>query len=783
MFQILEPRSGSVSFVQDQHVAALVGREQELGRLRELWTQVEEGNGQTVTISGEPGIGKSRLLLAFKQAIAIEDLSWSVFHCEPQAKSSDFYPFAERLRREILREPQGGDIELKPHFEAVLGEGAEAEAHIEGLSYLLGLSPLQRERGPGEALSPSQIRRRIFSAILYLLMRNRGGAPAAIIIEDLHWADDSTLELLSLLVSQVPTTKLLLILTYRNEFSPPAQFRAATSQLELRPLSKKDSLHLIEATARKQALPAQVSSQILTKAQGNPLLLEELTKSVEPLTPRESRAVSQERIPVPVGIRDSLMARLDRLGRSKHVAQIASVLGQFFSYELLANVSGLAHEMLWPQVAELVAEGVLLQQGLPPRANLTFKHALIQDLAYETLLVRERQELHRHTASSLATKWHAETDKQPEMLARHFSLGGQPELAVEQWLKAGTLAARRSANREALAHLRSGLKDVAAYPAALSELRLRDELRLRLALPSSLVALSGWSSKELEESYKRAAQLCAELGDEGRYFDILRGLFNVYLLRAEIDRAGETSAQLMELAEERNNDFLIWEARRVRAGLNFYTGRFDESEEDLLAIMRDYDPAKHRGIAFAYGVEPGVMSLCYLGWIKWFTGEHAEAQAKLNEALELSQAVGHPFSLAYAQCFSASYFQCLGNVAFARSHAESAARLAEEHSFPYWRAWAKIVEGWAIASEDDPDQGIAEIKDGLAAYVETASRLIEGYGLALLGEAEAAAGREDEALEAMNKAVASMQETGATFYLPTALASLERIKSGSEETS
>jgi class 3 adenylate cyclase len=520
----------------------LVGRESEVGLLRERWAQVKDGLGQVVLLSGEAGIGKSRLVQVLMEQVATEPQAWlTPCQCSPYYQNTALYPMIELLERVALRFERDETPEQKVRkLEGFLVQyGLPLTEAVPLFGSLLSL-PLTADYTP-LTWSPEQQKQRTLHAFLTILLRIATQQPVLFIMEDLHWIDPTTLELLSLLVDQGPTARILALFTCRPDFRPPWTGRSHLTQVTLHRLPRRQAAEMTDRAAHGKALPPTVVEQVVAKTDGVPLFVEELTKMVLEsglLREREERYELTGLLPplaIPATLHDSLMARLDRLAAVKALAQLGSALGREFSYELLQAVSPWDEGTLQRGLQQLVAAEFLYQQGLPPQATYFFKHALIQDAAYQSLLRSTRQQYHQHIAQVLEARFPERCETQPELLAHHYTEAGAMAQAIPYWQRAGQRALERSANVEAISHLSNGLELLATLPDTPE--RTQQELTLQTALGVSLMTTKGFAAPDVERVYSRARALCRQVGETPQLCPVLWGLWLFYETRGELQTA------------------------------------------------------------------------------------------------------------------------------------------------------------------------------------------------------------------------------------------------------
>jgi class 3 adenylate cyclase len=515
----------------------LVGRDEELALLRRRWEQATEGEGQVVLLSGEPGIGKSRLFQELKDHVAQTDAVRIEFRCSPYHQNSAFYPLIEHVQHVLHVAPSDTSQAKVQKLEQTLARYRFPQHDTVPLLAAL-LSLPHPETAAPLTLTPQQQKRKTLDALVHWLFEEAERAPVYTVWEDLHWADPSTLEFLVLCLDQVPTARMLMLVTFRPEFTPPWMARSHVSHLVLSRLGRKQTSAIVEQIAGGNALPAEVLRQIVAKTDGVPLFIEELTKMV---VEAETDGGTQRAVPLPLGIpstlQDALMARLDRLGTAKEVAQQGAVVGRELTYEVLSAVSPLTEAALQHELTKLVEAELLYQRGRPPKATYLFKHALVQETAYQSLLKSTRQQYHRQIAQVFEARFTETTETQPELVAHHYTEAGLGAQAIVYWQRAGERAVQRSANAEAISHLTKGLELLTTLPDTPE--RNRQELTLRTALGPALIATKGNAAPEVEQTYARAVELCRQVGETSQLFPVLFGLRSVYLVRGQLRSAHE----------------------------------------------------------------------------------------------------------------------------------------------------------------------------------------------------------------------------------------------------
>jgi predicted ATPase len=465
---------------------------------------------------------------------------------------------------------------------------------------------------------------------------------------------------------------------------------------------------------------------------------------------------------IPTTLHDSLMARLDRLTTVKSLAQLAATLGREFSYALLHAVAPWDEATLQRGLHQLVEAEFLYQRGLPPQATYTFKHALIQDAAYQSLLRRTRQQYHQRIAQVLEQYFPETVEAQPGLLAHHYTEADQNEDAIRYWQRAGQHALQGSAHEEAIAHLRQGLALLERLPD--TPARQQQELDLQVALGPALMVTNGFGAPEGERAYARARELCEQIGDTPQLFPVLRGLMLYYLLQGPLQTAYELGEQLLRLAQSQPEPALLMLAHYMQGMILFYRGEPASAQTHHLRALVIYIPQEHRDLALRYGIDLGVSSGAHLALELWHLGYPDQALHHSQKALALAQEVSHPFSMGLALLWSAILHQWRREALATREQAAAATNLATEQGFALWLAWGTVLHGWTLAMQGQGEEGRAEMRQGLAADLATGDKLLQPYFLGLLAEAYGESGRPEAGLPLLAESLAVMDTTEARFW-------------------
>jgi predicted ATPase len=627
--------------------------------------------------------------------------------------------------------------------------------------------PLPADYAP-LTMSPEQQKQQTLHALLTILLRIAAQQPVLFVMEDLHWVDPSTLELLSLLVDQGPTARILALWTFRPDFSPPWTGRAHLTQVTLPRLTRRQAAEMTDRVVHGKALPTEVVEQVVAKTDGVPLFVEELTKMVLEsglLQEREARYELTGPLPplaIPTTLHDSLMARLDRLAAVKAMAQLGATLGREFSYELLQAVAPWDEATLRRGLQQLVEAELLYQQGLPLQATYLFKHALIQEAAYQSLLKSTRQQFHQHIAQVLEAQFPDTVATQPELLAYHYTEAGLSAQAVRYWQQAGQRAVERSANLEAVAHLRKGLEALATLPDTPE--RSQHELGLQITLGPALMASKGQGAPEVGQAYARARELCRHVGETPQLFPVLFGLWRFYFAQAEHQTARELAEQCLSLAYRLHDPACLLQAHFALGGSFCFLGEPDPAHAHLEQGIALYDMQAHRALAFRAGVDLGVWCLSYAANVLWAQGYPDQSLRRAYEALTLAQALSHPHSLAAALFYVALTHGYRREEHATREQADAAVALASEQGFPLYLVLAMLYRGWALAAQGQAEEGVAQLQQALAAFRATGAKLALSAMLSLLAEAYAKAGQVEASLQTLAAALALVDQTQERYY-------------------
>jgi predicted ATPase len=614
--------------------------------------------------------------------------------------------------------------------------------------------PLPAERAA--TLTPQQQKQQTLDALVAWLEAEAEGQPVLVAWEDLHWADPTTLEVLGLVIEQAPTVPILHVLTYRPEFSPPWPQRSHITPLVLNRLERPQVETLITQRAGGKTLPAEVVEYIVAKTDGVPLYVEELTKMLlaSPLLRQEADQYvltgPLHTVAIPDTLQAALMARLDQLQTAKEVAQLGAVLGREFAYELLAAIAPQDEDTIQAGLAQLVAAELLYQRGRPPRARYIFKHALIQDAAYQSMLKSTLQQVHQQVAQVLEARFPALVETQPELVARHYTAAGCAEQAVRYWQRASQQASDRSAYLEAISHCTTGIELLKTLPETPE--RTQHAVTLHIALGAALQIAKGIAAPEVEHAYTQAHAFCQQMGETPELVPVLFGLWRYYVTRPQLHTARELGETLLRLAQRAQDPALAVLAHYALGFTQFCLGALPPAHQHLEEASALYTPGQHRAPVFHMGQDPGVACRAVTAIVLWILGYPEQALARVHEVLVLAHELSHPYSLAFARYWAAWVSQVRRDVPAVYEHAEATIALSTEQGFPLWTALGTGLHGWALAMQGQGEAGMAQVRQGIAAYRATGSELLVPYFYTLLAEACDHLGHPEDGFQALAEA-------------------------------
>ncbi|MFN8642324.1 MAG: adenylate/guanylate cyclase domain-containing protein [Candidatus Binatia bacterium] len=743
-------------------LSPLIGRTAEVSLLADRWAGARAGTGQVVLVSGEAGLGKSRLVLELKSRLEGDPHTVLECRCSPNFESTALFPIIGLLQRQWHLGRGEAPEEAFRRLAAAVAEVAPQVPDAAALLATLLSVPMPPEQ-PALDLSPQRRKERTFAVLVAVLSGLAARTPVLFVVEDLHWIDPTTLELLDLVV-RAPAPRLLALLLFRPSFAAPWAAGAHVTRVDLARLGADETTELITRVAGRP-LPAEVLADLGDKVDGVPLYVEELTKMVlesGDLRERDGRwelARPRSTVAVPMTLQESLMARLDRLAPIKEVVQLGATIGRAFNFELMRAVSQLDEATLRAELDRLVAAEVLYQRG----TAYVFKHALIQDAAYESLLKGRRREQHLRIAQALEREFPAVVERQPELLAHHWAGAGRAAEAVPYYLRAGQQAAERSAAIEATSHLRKGLAllpELGDEPA-----RRRRELELLIALGPVLVGTHGYSNPEVEQVYARARELCEQLGGDARLrFTVTSGLLLFHQSRAELAICLELTGERLALARQLADPALEMLAHENAGTLALWRGEFEHALAALAEALARYSPAAGRMARLAYGTDTSVVSTTYQGQALLYRGYVDQAKRKAEESVAIARALGHAHSLALALNFAGSLCGQRGEYAAARACSDELHAIATEQHFALWVGAALLQRATSLVGEGRAEDGIATFYEGIAVVQSTGATIAGRYCAACLAEAHLHAGRPRDGLDVLDGMCAALARCEDVFY-------------------
>ena len=691
----------------------LVGRDEEIDLLLRRWQQAKGGEGSVVLLSGEPGIGKSRIAETMLERLSGEPYTRLRQFCSPHHQDTALYPSIMQLERAAGFRRDDTDEQRLTKLETVLALAGHDLG--EAVPLLAGLLSIPTgDRYPALDLSPQKRKEKTLHALLTQLEGLAARQPVLLVAEDAHWADSTSLELFELIVNRASSLPLLAIVTFRPDFVPPWVGRPQVTLISLNRLPRRLRAEMIAHVTGGRALPQEIADQITDRTDGVPLFIEELTKAVVEsglLAEAGDRYVATGPVTplaIPTSLQESLLARLDRLAPTSDVAQIASALGRQFSHELISAVAGMPERKLEDALTQLVNAELIFRRGTPPDAEYTFKHALVQDTAYGTLLRGRRQQIHARIAAALEAQFPEIVVAQPALLARHCAEAGQANKAVAYWLKAGQQALARSAATEAAAQLRKGLDALNGLPEGPE--RRQDELDLQLALGLALMAMKGYSAPEVGETLARARVLAEQINRPAYLWRVLLGQSSFHRVRGEHRLALTLAEQLEKIGEARNDVAAQLVGRWANGRTRLFLGDFVTARELLERCHGLADPAHRGGVSSA---DPYAMTLAYLAWTLPILGYIDQARSLLNQALSEARRLGHVHTLADV-LLSASAVESITGSPQLQTHAEEMSALSIERGLPLHLGWATAYRGASMTVLGQGEEGLSLITQGMA---------------------------------------------------------------------
>jgi class 3 adenylate cyclase/predicted ATPase len=749
-------------------LTALVGREEERDLLQRRWTNAKAGEGQVVLLSGEAGIGKSRLTAAFLEGLAGEAHTRMRYFCSPQHTDSPLYPIIGHMERAAGHAREDDARTKLDKLDALLTQSATSREDAALFADMLALP--NDGRYPVLKLAPQQVRQKTLEALIAQIEAISRQSPVLMIFEDAHWADPSSLEVFGRLVDRINGLRVLLFVTSRPEFAAAWIGRPHVTALVISRLAPSEAMALIERVAGNRPIAANIRQDIVERADGIPLFVEEMTKAVleaedESAAERTVAAVPSPALAVPASLHASLMARLDRLGSAKGVAQIGAAIGREFPHALLALVAGLPDLELAEALDRLAGAGLLFRQGLPPHYTYLFKHALLQDAAYGALLREPRRALHGRIAEVINSQFPEIAENQPELLARHSAEAGLIEQSARLWGKAGQRSLARSALIEAEAQLARALVHIASLPGT-AALR-REAIKLQVALLNAQMHAKGYGAPDTKASLDRARSLIENAEAQGEtpedplaLFSVLYGFWVANYIASNGGAMGELATQFLELAEKQRATIPLMIGHRLMGVSSLNAGNFASGRAHFDRAYGLYEPLEHRPLATRFGQDIGVAILSWRALTLWALGYPRSAREDAERALHEAREIGHPATLLFALTVTWLTELFCGYYEDAKAQAVEAVALGDERGALFWKGVGMMFEACVSALVGGTANGGQMIASSIAFYRSTGASVLLPFIQSCLARAHAASGQYDDAWQWIDRSLNAVEASG-----------------------
>jgi class 3 adenylate cyclase/tetratricopeptide (TPR) repeat protein len=744
-----------------------VGRQEELGLLLRSWEASKARHGQVVSIQGEAGIGKSRLIDALRAQLPQGDYTWVAIRCSPYHSNTSLYPVIEHMKRAFgWRQEDSPDAKLEKMEAALQAQSLPLQTAVPLYANLISFA-LPEGRYPPLDLSASEIRDQTLDALAGWLMEESERKPVLQVWEDLHWADPTTIELLGIFIDQSPTVSMMNVLTSRPDFRPPWPARSHITPITLNRLEQPEVEAIIAHHAGGRSVPREVVRHIVDKADGVPLYVEELTKTIlsseylREEADRYSLVRALSDVSIPATLQDTLMARLDRLPRVREIAQLGAVLGREFAYEMLRALVEVEEPHLRDGLGQLVDAELLYQRGRVPRAKYIFKHALIQDAAYASLLKRTRQQYHSQVAALLEERFPETVEAHPELVAHHHAEAAHPRRAVHYWLQAGERARAQSANIEAIAYFTKGIELLQLLPD--DGERARQELALQVPLGHANIVARGHGAPDAQLAYARALELCERIGDAPELAATLFGLWRFYVVARNLDEANGVALRLDRIAREKHRTELCVVSGYARGYTALCKGDLTEARNNLEGGILRYRPEQRADAIYRMAQDPGVACRGYLGMTKWLLGYPEQAQTDIAESIELAERLNDAFSLAYALCFPGAIVteECSGDTG---SILTRGLQIANERHFALWAAFAEVHQRSRTLAATKSVTALDALATSVAAVPQMGVLINSPYFATHLARGYHEFGRSGDGLRVLDEVTPSMDARGEYWW-------------------
>ncbi|WP_308124242.1 AAA family ATPase [Mycolicibacterium xanthum] len=733
----------------------LVGRQRELDQLQRCWAEAISGRGRVALVGGEAGIGKSRLARALADSVA-DDGAWlTLCQCSPYYQQTALFPVTDLIKRSALNFDRQETVEQRMRaLEGFLVQhGFQLESTMPLFMSLLSLPPSPRYPAPD--ITPSESKALTLEALLTILVRRAERQPVLFVVEDLHWVDPTTQELLDIVVNRISESRILAMFTYRPDIDAPWPDDPSVERIRLGRMAEPEVTELTHLVAGGKSLPGEVMHEVVTKTDGVPLFVEELTKMLlesdmlEEHHDRFELTGHLQSLTVPSTLHDSLMARLDRLAEVKWLAQLAATLGRDFSYRLLKAVSGWNDDRLCETLERLVSAEFLHQRHEPPRSTYRFKHALIQEAAYHSLLKTDRQVNHQRIAGTLCAEFTDVVSAHPELLAHHYTAAGLTEKAIPYWLDAARLALQRYANHEAISHASRGLELLEEVPKTAR--RDAQELSLLLQLGPAQSSIAGPHS--CEHIFARARELGRRAGTSAAELSpALAGLANAKIVRGDMTSARSLANESLALAVQQDDSLILAAAHWMVAYVAFWQGDFTDTRDHSRKGLDHYQPDQHVLVVTSYNQNPGIVCGYLDALARWALGYPTQAAIAMERTVAHARELGHPFSVGMSLLFSAQLAQLCRDAETSFAHADEALQIGAKHRMRAVELWCLLPRGWALVQQGDVAAGIADIREAMERRRKMGMGSVWPWFLTLYADACGSLGKIDEGLQALDEA-------------------------------
>ncbi|TKB69306.1 MAG: adenylate/guanylate cyclase domain-containing protein [Nitrospira sp.] len=768
VWQVLSAKPSASRFesYRSDRLVNFIGREHETALVLGRWREAVEGEGQVVLLCGEAGIGKSRLVRHLRDQLTGDHYETIPSQCSPHHTNTVLYPVMTYLRQAAGLAGEDNIPTQRQKLDTLMANsGLNDRITVALFADLLSIEGT--EQGQLLNVSPDKRKDMTLEALVQYLQRLADHSPVLLIVEDAHWLDPTTLDLMTRIIDRIRQMRVLVVITFRPDFRPVWVEYSHVTFLTLSRLPRRQSAELIATMTRGKTLPQEVQQAILAKTDGVPLYIEELTENLletgllaEGTDSFALKAPLKDMI-IPDSLQALLMERVDRLGPIKEIVQIGAAIGREFTYELLRATVEITDSELNSALDRFVASGLILQESERSLSRYRFKHMLVQEAAYNTLPKKSRRLLHARIAKTLEEKFAERVQLEPELLAYHFEQAGLTRQAIMYWRFAARRDTDRSANVEALNHFNSALDLLKDLPQSPERNAL--ELEILLARGAPMLSVKGYASDDMGENYQRAKDLLQETSGSVHQFLAIKGLWVFHLVRGQIARACSLAENLLSLATQEQISDLLIDAHHLSGSTYFFLGRFDEAKHHLLTAISLDDPNQHRSLALRYGQDPGITARILLARTLWILGEVEQTETLALEAIRMARAAEHPYTLVFTLAFLSRIYSAVRNATRTLELTDEAIAVSTQYSFALGLAWATTSQGWALA-ETGQEEGLGTLLHGLAATRDTGGTLDNTFTLALLAELYLRKKRIDEGLATIEEALTLAVTGGELFW-------------------